>query len=141
MRFWDASAIVPLLVEQPSSATVDAQLAADAGVIVWWATSVECASAIARLLHENALDERAVAIADAALAALQSVWFEVQPSRALRDRAIRLLRVHDLRSADALQLAAALEWSESAEAGFLTFDRRLAAAARREGFSVPELPI
>lgn len=141
MRFWDASAIVPLLVEQPASAAADAEIAADPGVIIWWATPVECASAIARLLHEDAVAERELAVAHASLAALQSVWFEVQPSRALRDRAIRLLRVHDLHTADALQLAAALEWSESAEAELLTFDRRLATAARREGFSVPELPI
>lgn len=140
MRFWDASAVVPLLVEQPASAAVDARLAHDPGMIVWWGTPLECASAVARLLHEGRLGERESGAADAVLWALGAAWFEVQPSVGLRDRAVRLLRVHNLRAADALQLAAALEWSETAEGELVTFDRRLAAAARREGFAVPELP-
>lgn len=141
MRFWDASAVVPLLVEQPASPAVDARLASDPGMIVWWGTAVECASALARLLHEGALGERDLGAADAVLGSLGSGWYEVQPSVGLRDRAMRLLRVHDLRAADALQLSAALEWSETAEGELVTFDRRLAAAARREGFIVPDLAV
>lgn len=51
----------------------------------------------------------------------------------------RLLRVHPLRSADALQLAAALVWAGGRPQGrtLLTLDERLALAARREGFDVP----
>jgi hypothetical protein len=52
--------------------------------------------------------------------------------------AIRLLRVHALRAADALQLAAALVWADGVPSGSVlhTHDRRLATAAEREGFEV-----
>ena len=42
------------------------------------------------------------------LAALADCWVEVLASEAVRKRAERLVSVHPLRAADALQLAAAL---------------------------------
>ena len=62
----------------------------------------------------------------------------VSPSDELRRRAARLLAVHPLRAADALQLAAALLWCEEqphAE-GFVSLDAKLRDAAHKEGFSV-----
>ena len=47
MRFWDSSGIVPLLVEEASSASMRAHLRADGDLVVWWATPVECVSALA----------------------------------------------------------------------------------------------
>lgn len=42
-----------------------------------------------------------------------------------------------LRAADALQLAAAIEWAGTpVSGGFVTFDQRLARAAEREGFDI-----
>lgn len=71
---------------------------------------------------------------------LERAWYEIEPSSGLREVAVQLLHLHDLGAADALQLAAALEWSGRPASGeFLTFDGRLAAAARREGFAVREL--
>jgi predicted nucleic acid-binding protein len=52
---------------------------------------------------------------------------------------MRLLRIHSLRAADAIQLAAALEWSGSlpdSSATLVTLDRRLAEAADLEGFTI-----
>jgi predicted nucleic acid-binding protein len=51
-----------------------------------------------------------------------------------------LLRVHPLRAADALQLAAAIiaADSEPRSLAFVTLDDRLARAAEREGFPVVE---
>lgn len=48
------------------------------------------------------------------------------------------MRLHPLRAADALQLAAALVLSdfEPRTLPFVTLDDRLASAARREGFEV-----
>ena len=62
----------------------------------------------------------------------------VAPTDELRHRAGRLLAVHPLRAADALQLAAALEWCEQQPQGegFATLDARLAQAAAAEGFTV-----
>jgi hypothetical protein len=49
MRYWDAAAIVPLLVGEPRPVEARAPLAEDAGIVTWWRTRVECTSAIARL--------------------------------------------------------------------------------------------
>ncbi|HUG39849.1 MAG TPA: hypothetical protein VMM12_05165, partial [Longimicrobiales bacterium] len=71
------------------------------------------------------------------LAALRASWTEVLPSNEVRDRAVRLVRVHSLRAADALQLAAAQLWAgTSASAELVTFHERLALAARLEGLRV-----
>ena len=84
MRFWDSSAIVPLLVREPSSPRSKA------------------------LLREDPVSPRG------------------------------LLRVHVLRAADALQLAAAIlaAGGRPSTLGFVCFDERLATAARKEGFEV-----
>jgi len=53
-------------------------------------------------------------------------------------RAYSLLELYPLRAADALQLAAALDYFEKSPKGnvFITADQRLADAARQSGFSV-----
>jgi uncharacterized protein len=69
---------------------------------------------------------------------LAECWQVVVPGAAVRDTAMRLLMVHPLRLADALQLAAALAWADGRPVGreLVTLDERLAAAARLEGFAV-----
>lgn len=138
MRFWDASAIVPLLVpEAPRDALADL-LDDDPVMLVWWGTPVECTSAIARREREGALDIEAANAALERLRDLAAAWHEILPGDALRRAALRLLRVHPLRSADALQLAAAVV-AAGADAGtleFVSLDARLSDAASREGFSV-----
>lgn len=135
MRFWDSSALTPLLVNEPDSLAREAALEQDHEIVVWYATQVELESAIARRRREGmpVVDERA---ARARLRLLVDAWHEIQPTAVLRDRAIRLLRVHPLRSADAFQLAAALVVCRDNPAGaaFLTGDARLREAAEREGF-------
>ena len=134
MRFWDASALIPLCVEQPASGLVRPLLTVDHGMVVWWGSPVECRSAFARLRREGFLSPEEEEAASALLMALQEAWIEIQPMEQVRAQAIRLLRVHPLRSADALQLAAALVWTGSPPAGELVaLDRRLREAARLEG--------
>jgi predicted nucleic acid-binding protein len=72
------------------------------------------------------------------LNALVQAWQEVQPIVRIRQTAIRLLRVHGLRAADALQLGAALAVAEDQPASLqvVTLDDRLGQAAEREGFRV-----
>jgi len=53
----------------------------------------------------------------------------------VRSRALRLLEVHPLRAADACQLAAALVATQEDPVN-LTFDKRLAEVAQKEGFTV-----
>jgi len=142
MKFWDASAIVPLLMAEPATSTVQALAAKDPSMLVWWATEVECASVVARLEREGALDASAVTQAFDRLKQLASGWHEVDPSDSIREAAVRFLRVHPLRSADALQLAAAFLAAERRPSSLdvVTLDDRLAAAARKEGFVLIEVP-
>lgn len=138
MRFWDSSAIVPLLVGEPSTRSVTAEFERDPDLIVWWASEVECVSALARLEREGSLDGPSMVDAVERLDALAHSWQEVQPIGRIRQYAIRLLRVHGLRGADALQLGAALAAAEDQPASLrvVTLDDRLAQAAQREGFTV-----
>ena len=138
MRFWDSSALVPLLVAEPSSAVVVAEYERDSDVIVWWASEVECVSALARLEREGSLTSSSMLVAMSRLSALAGSWRLVEPVDRVRQTAVRLLRVHVLRAADALQLAAALVSAEDQPQSleFVTLDDRLALAAEREGFPI-----
>jgi predicted nucleic acid-binding protein len=110
----------------------------DPGMFVWWGAGIECVSALARIERLEALGQQAIAHAYQRLQDLASGWQEVEPSELVRDTAVRLLRVHPLRAADSLQLAAAFVGAERHPSGleFVTLDDRLAAAARKEGFVV-----
>lgn len=138
MRFWDASALVPLLADEAASAPMHARLEEDADVLIWWSTPVECASALARRLRERRMGRREAMRGEERLRRLAKDWTEVVPSEAVRIQSHRLLRVHPLRAADALQLAAAIVAAEHEPASldFVTLDDRLAGAAEREGFRV-----
>jgi uncharacterized protein len=138
MKFWDASAIVPLLMTERTTRTAQALAAKDPAMLVWWGTEVECASAIARLEREDALDRSAVTHAFDRLKSLAGGWHEVDPSDSVREAAVRFLRVHPLRAADAVQLAAAFIAAERRPSSLevVTLDDRLAAAARKEGFAL-----
>jgi uncharacterized protein len=138
VRFWDTSAIVPMLVEEAATRQVEAVYRADSDQVVWWGTAVECVSALARLEREGALDVAGVAQARVRLDALASGWHEVEPTDAVRRTALRLLRVHALRAADALQVAAAWVAAEGRPEtlGMVTFDALLRDASEREGFAV-----
>lgn len=138
MKYWDSSALVPLLLDQPLTERARALYGQDSELVVWWGSPIECASAISRLHREGQLTAAEEAQARALLLSLKASWFEVQPGDVLREQALRILRVHPLRAADALQLAAAIEWAGSPPDGdFISFDDRLAAAAQREGFHTP----
>lgn len=139
MRFWDSSALVPLLVGEEATERMLALYRQDPEVVAGWTTPVECASAIARLERQGDLAPATATEAFERLDALAPSWIEVEPRDEVREIARRLLRVHPLRAADALQLAAAILAAERRPAtlDFVTLDDRLADAARREGFRLP----
>lgn len=138
MRFWDTSAVVPLVVDEESTSVVLQEFRDDPEMAVWWATETECVSALTRLEREGQLSADEMTEALARLAWLSTSWLEVQPVEKARRTAVRLLRVHPLRAADALQLGAAILAAEGdpATLDIVTFDERLALAAQREGFRV-----
>ena len=90
------------------------------------------------LLDEGRFDMETLENALRGLALSARGWREVPASDLVRNRAFRCLRLHGLRTGDALQLAAALEWVDSAPGGasLVTLDDRLGDAARAEGFTV-----
>ena len=107
-------------------------------MVVWWSTPVEIESALTRRKLGNQLDESNEERVRNRLKALSDAWVEMEPSYLLREMAKRLIRVHGLRSADSLQLAAALIACGNRPAGhhFLTGDQALKVAAGKEGFLV-----
>jgi predicted nucleic acid-binding protein len=96
MKFWDASAIVPLLMTEPTTKAVQTLAEKDPTMLVWWAAELECASAIVRLERDAALDDAAVTQAFHRLRQLAHTWHEVDPSDSIREAAVRILRVHHL---------------------------------------------
>ena len=135
MRFWDSSALVPLLVQEDSTDEL-VEFYPTAAVVAWWGTDVECASAVTRLERLGKLEPADTTEALRRLTRLAAGWHVVEPGEPVKETARRLLRVHDLRAADSLQLAAAITAAEH-RPGTLEFvcrDQRLSLAAEREGF-------
>jgi predicted nucleic acid-binding protein len=138
MIFWDSSAITPLLVTEGGSVLREDQLRRDPVMVIWYGTPAEIESALSRRKREGNLDREVELRARARLELLDDSWIEVQPTVSVRERAMRLLKVHSLRAADAFQLAAALIVCEERPRGF-TFhsgDWRLLEAAEAEGFTI-----
>jgi hypothetical protein len=141
VTFWDASAIVPLLVAEKTTAHLQVLAQRDADMLAWWGSAVECASALARLEREAALDAKSAELAFQRLKLIADAWHEIEPSEVVRENAVRFLRVHPLRAADALQLAAAFVAAERRPASLqvVTLDERLADAMRKEGFALIDI--
>lgn len=136
MRFWDSSAVIPLIVEEPATTHIRALLQDDSRMAVWWTCVVECWSALARRRRDGTLSLAGEEAARSLLRMLQSSWIEIQPGEEVRMHAGRLLRVHPLRASDALQLAAALAWKANAPSGGLVaLDQRVREAALLEGLT------
>lgn len=135
LAFWDSSALIPLCVHQGSTSRVRI-LHERYDVVVWWTTPVEIASGLARLARMREISFDEFDQAGQLIRRLADTWFVVQPSNSLRNRAVQLVGSYELRAADSLQLAAALEWCQIAPQGraFLTTDQRLRHAALRCGF-------
>jgi predicted nucleic acid-binding protein len=136
--FWDSSAVVPLLLPESRSGALVSLLTADKETVVWWATPLECQSAIYRRHREEPLPPPMLAQATDRMRAFVEHADSVAPTDDVRRRAARLLAGHPLRAADALQLAAALIWCEEQPHNetFVSLDERLRTAARKEGFEI-----
>ena len=136
--FWDASALVPLCCHQSQTVAARQSLRIYPKLVVWWATSVECASALARLVRVRELTSNELQQSLRVLSQYRHRWTEIAPTIAIREQAEKLLPVHELRAADALQLAAALAWCKGFPKGrqFVCGDKNLSEAATKEGFTV-----
>lgn len=138
MKFWDSSALVALHIEQAATAEVRALYERDPDVVAWTLSDVELRSAVCRLGRDGAMT---TANAEDAITRIEEFWDSVEVVSmidAVKVRAKRVLDLHELRAADAMQLAAALTVAQDEPPGwgFVCLDDRLREAARRERFSV-----
>ena len=121
----DASAIVKLVAEAPESKALAEHLAA---------TTEACTSALSEVEVTRALRRLGLSAAEASpvFEALHVIGIDA----AIRTRASALLPL-TLRSVEAIHLATALELGASA-VQLVTYDARLAVAARAHGFTVAQ---
>ena len=135
MRYWDTSALVPIFLEEPSSAAMRALFDENSQMITWCWTVPEAVSALERRAREGSLDRVGRREALDRLMEMSDRWDEVTDVNAVRAKAITLLARHEIRAADAAQLGAALLLEDLGVPGvpFVTLDIRLALAAEREG--------
>jgi predicted nucleic acid-binding protein len=133
VKFWDTSALVPLIVQEATTQQMLALLARDSDVMVSVLTPVEIRSALARR-HREAPNDAALEESRSLLGELSRYWNEVPIHREIIEVASDLLFRQALRAADALQLATAIRAGR--EQPFVTLDETLARAARAEGLEV-----
>ncbi len=138
MKYWDASALVPLVVAEPASKAVRSRLAEDGHIVTWAWTRTEIVSAIERRTREGLLSRPQRREVLERFAAFADSWDEVTEILAVRTRANALLARHPLRAADAGQLGAALLVQEqmAEPLPFVCLDGRLAYAAELESLRV-----
>ena len=138
MRYWDASALVPVVVAEPDSERVRTWLSEDDHVVTWAWSRTEITSAVERRARDGSLSRPQRREALRRFGAFAESWDEVTELLAVRSRANALLARHPLRVADAGQLGAALLIQEQlAEAlTFVCLDHRLSTAAELESLRV-----
>ena len=138
MKFWDSSALVPLLVKEKETRYCLKTLSDDQEMLVWCLSKVEVISALCRRLSDKALAEEEFQKAKGHLNDLIERAYEVQAIEKVRARALRLLEVHPLRAGDACQLAAVLVATQEDphRLAMVCFDQNLKNAAVKEGFLV-----
>lgn len=138
MKFWDTSAVVPLVIDEPVTPEMRALLRRDRDVIVWMLTGVELLSTLGRLGRlSTGLADVLPGVRIEAMDLFQR-WASVTHVEGVRRRAERLVGVHPLSAADAMQLGAALmaAGDRPETLDVVTLDRNLARAAQLEGFRV-----
>jgi len=138
MRFWDSSAIIPLLVLEDKTEYCISAFQTDKEIMVWTMSKVEVFSALCRSFRENTLTEGTFELAKKRMTDLFDIAFEIASISKVKERALRLLQVHTLKAADALQLASVLVATQevTSKLPIMCFDEKLKQAAKLEGFAI-----
>ena len=138
MKFWDSSAIVPLILDEEETDYCLGVLSQDQEMLIWCLSKVEVFSALSRRRREEKIAQRDFRGAKKRLDFILERAYEVKAIEKVRYRALRLLEVHPLRAADACQLASALVATQEDpnRIGMICFDTRLKNACMKEGFVV-----
>jgi predicted nucleic acid-binding protein len=134
VKFWDSSALVPLVSDEERTDDLKKLFEQDRQVVVAFITPLEVTSAVSRKAGVNRDLRRE---AQRHYAVLAANWSVINEYLLVLTNAERLIAHHRLRSGDAIQLACALIGTgPGARIPFVTLDEELAAAARAEGLSV-----
>jgi len=138
MKFWDSSAIVPLVVNEEETDYCLKTLSHDQEMLIWCLSRLEVMSALCRQVRDKTLSDTEFQKAKTRMNDLIERAYEVKAIEKVKQRALRLLEVHPLRAADACQLASALVASQEdpGRLAIVCFDQRLMKAAIKEGFVV-----
>lgn len=138
MKYWDSSAIVPLVVAEENTDYCVRLLSDDPEMLIWCLSRLEVISALCRRVREDDWSEDEFRRAKEQLNRVLDSAYEVSAVEKVRSRALRLLEVHPLRTADACQLASALVGTQEdpERLAIVCFDHRLETAAIKEGFVV-----
>lgn len=137
MRFFDASALAKLYVQEPESSAVRLRVKSDTAAASRL-SEVEVSSAIANRVRAGAMPEvdrdRALATLTDDLAAM----LLVELTSEVTQRASALLQRHPLRAGDAIQLASCLDLRDwlGQPLSLMSFDARLNEAAAAEGVTL-----
>jgi uncharacterized protein len=138
MSFWDSSALVPLCINEPRSILAGRLWKRFPEKVVWWETSIEISSALARLERENKISLPQRQKAEKRLETLEKVWREIQPSARIKELARTFPALYSLKAADSLQLAAASVWckEQPKNKDFVSADGQLTKVAEALGFTI-----
>ena len=138
MSFWDSSALVPLCTSEARSILAGRLWKQFSEKFVWWETSVEICSALARLERENKISAQKRSKAEQRLEILEKVWTEIQPEPRIKELARTFPSTYGLKAADSLQLAAALVWCNEIPKNkdFISGDAKLLKVAEDVGFTI-----
>jgi len=125
-------------VREAASAKVEPLLQRDPEMAFWWGSPLGWWESLLAAQRQGRISAAGLQQARGVLDHLRTGAFEVQPTEELRARALRLLAVHPLRAAEAVELAAALIWCRERPhgAGFVSLHPPLRLAAALEGFRV-----
>jgi predicted nucleic acid-binding protein len=137
MSFWDSSALVPLCTNEPRSIAAGRLWKRFPEKFVWWETSVEISSALARLERENKISLAQRQKAEKRLETLETIWQEIQPVARIKELAGTFPALYALKAADSLQLASALVWCKEnpKNKDFVSGDEKLIKTAAAVGFT------
>lgn len=135
--FWDTSAVLPLCCSQMFTTQSKKWRRKYPKIVVWWGTSVEINSGLARLKRNGDLTDKEVVKALRLWEKIYKSSRIVSPVERVLELANGLPEIYGLRALDSLQLAAALVWCQGKprRRPFVTADERLAKAVERAGFT------
>lgn len=138
MNFWDASAIFPLYIDEESTPEILHLRDQCDSITIWTLTPVEVVSALFRLQRMGKSSTEVIDKSVRRALEMESAFQIIEDVEMVKLKAARVLRLHPLKAADALQLAAALVAlsDDDSHYTFVTLDKRLSEAAAKEGFLV-----